>query len=180
VAQFCVQPRGKCTATKILFMYSFSENCEASVPISTIMCLWAIYIFPASVHIFSCSRIGRSRKYINRSQTHECGEIGTVATQFLSWKYLFQIFGIVSLQCEKVSSVGELLCSAVSNVSNTGFSSVASRIANSMDFKLKWATALYSTYSKATKGELSHLRLINILALTELLLYWLENVLPFH
>ncbi len=25
--------------------------------------------------------------------------IGTVAAQFLSWDYLFQIFGIVSLQC---------------------------------------------------------------------------------
>jgi len=26
-------------------------------------------------------------------------EIGTVAAQFLSWEYLFQIFGIISLQC---------------------------------------------------------------------------------
>ncbi len=59
------------------------------------MCLWAIYIYPGSIHISSCSRTPRSWEYINRSQTHECGKLA----QFLFWEYLFQIFDIVSLQC---------------------------------------------------------------------------------
>jgi hypothetical protein len=40
-----------------------------------------------------------SARFITRTVRHMNVGIGTVAAQFLSWEYVFPIFGIVSLQC---------------------------------------------------------------------------------
>ncbi len=59
---------------KIRNKYSQKRNCATIVPISAFMRLWSIYIFPRSIYLFCCRKyVDRSWEYINRSQTHECG-----------------------------------------------------------------------------------------------------------
>ncbi len=61
------------------------------------------YIFPGSVHPFSCSRILRiGRPIVGRYKSITeawMSELGTRPRSFSSGQYWFRIFGIVSLQC---------------------------------------------------------------------------------
>ncbi len=70
-----------CNSLKFLVIHSIcltpfivqKRNCAVTVPIPTFMFLCTICIFPRSVCIFCCRKIGdRSWEYINRLQTHGC------------------------------------------------------------------------------------------------------------
>jgi hypothetical protein len=83
------------------FMSSQKWNCYFQnriimfcLPVPTLIYLWEIYIFQGLVYLF-CSRkilVGRSWAYINRSQTHECGNWDWEAAQFPEKKYINGIF----------------------------------------------------------------------------------------
>ncbi len=49
------------------------RNCAALFPIPTFTYLWAIYIFPGSVCLFGCRKIGRPILGIYKSLIHEFG-----------------------------------------------------------------------------------------------------------
>ncbi len=58
-------------------MYSQKRNCPASVLDSIFLYLWAIYIFPRSAHLFSCSTIHRQTDRENIQIAHRNINVGT-------------------------------------------------------------------------------------------------------
>jgi hypothetical protein len=120
------------TATKILFMYSFSGNSVASAPISTFMCLWRIYKVPGSVYIFPPAEYADwSWENINRSQTHECGNwdwdpnipfLGIFFSKFRYSVFAMRTAWVNAVRpgCDKYVFQQLLLCSALLFHSITG------------------------------------------------------------
>ncbi len=84
----------KDTIPKISNKYSQKRNCVTTVPIPTFMFLWAIYIFPQSVCLFCCRKIGGLIVgiYIDRSNTHLCGKLEWGRAKFLFWEYINRNF----------------------------------------------------------------------------------------
>jgi hypothetical protein len=74
--EFC-PPHCKDKIPKFRNKHSQKRNIGVSVPISTFMRLWAIYIFPRPVSLFCWRKyVDQSWDYINRSQAHECWNWG--------------------------------------------------------------------------------------------------------
>jgi hypothetical protein len=89
--QFCLLI---CTAKnqcrKIWNKYSQKRNCAGSVPISTFMCLWAIYIFPGSA--YSAAGMWTDPGNISIDHRHMNVEIWTEAAQIPEKEYINGIF----------------------------------------------------------------------------------------
>jgi hypothetical protein len=80
---------------KIWNKYSQNRNCAATVPISTFMCLWAIYIFPLLI-----------------AHRHMNVEIRTEAPQCPEKEYINGIFvGVRNRKMSRMSTIFLVICS---------------------------------------------------------------------
>ncbi len=104
-------------------MYSFSGHCAASAPISSFMCLWAIYIFHGSVRIFPAAEyIGRSIVRIYKSLTDRwMWKLGLWLRNSFSGNICFEFSVLVlcSVQWEELWSC-QALCSVDINCHGHG------------------------------------------------------------
>ncbi len=100
-------------------MYSQNRNWAASVPMSTFMCLWAIYIFPGWVpHIFSCRPIVGIYKPL--TQTHECGNWNWGRAVFFLGIFVFE-FSVLCLCSEDLDSNALVKVRQIVKLCNTFF-----------------------------------------------------------
>jgi hypothetical protein len=74
-------------------LHGFSSNFHIHVSVS------ALYIPRIGPHIFLQQKRQINRRNLQIAHRHMNVEIGTVAAEFLFWKYWIRIFDIVSLQC---------------------------------------------------------------------------------
>jgi hypothetical protein len=89
------------TAKEFEFMYSQKRNCAASIPSSLShihVSVSDLYIPTFGPPIFLQQNRQTDQRYIFIAFRNMNVGIGTVAAQFLSWEYLFLVFGIVVLQ----------------------------------------------------------------------------------
>jgi hypothetical protein len=111
IQMFCRWSEQTHTAKEIQFKYSQKRNWAASVPIFTVIFLWAIYKFPRPVHLFSCSRIGRPivgiYKYLTETWIQEWGRAVLFLGIFVS-NFRYTIFAVHTQNgygCEKLKKL---------------------------------------------------------------------------
>jgi hypothetical protein len=82
-----------------IYVFPEKELCGLSPNFHIHVSVSYLHILRIGPHIFLQQNRQTNREIILIAHRNMNVENGTEAGQFLSWEYLFQIFGIVSLQC---------------------------------------------------------------------------------